>query len=88
MAWDMLKIFSANIFIIRTVSLKAVARCYLQILHTLGALVTLAPIIQYLNCQCRIHFEKHAAAKYFSLKAPLLPNLGAGDLLIWARQIY
>ena len=36
-------------------------------------------------------FWKHAAEKYFSLKAlkaPLLPNLGAGDLLIWARQIY
>ena len=66
-------------------SLKAVARCYL---HTLRTLVTLSPIIQYLNCQCRIHFEKHAAEKWFSLKAPLLPNLGAGDLLIWARQIY
>ena len=56
--------------------------------HAKNILVTLSPIILYLNCQCRIHFEKHAAEKWFSLKAPLLPNLGAGDLLIWARQIY
>ena len=57
MAWDMLKIFSANIFIIRTVSLKAVARCYLQILHTLGALVTLSQIIQYLISQLSMSYS-------------------------------